>query len=159
MNRRGNNKNYTKGHDRRGRPNILVILVDQLRFPQGSFDQATLDQAAPNLAKLRSESVSFDAHYAAATACSPSRSTLLTGLYTHQNAMFLTNVEGLAGVPPTPDLIRIFLLGGPFCKVISVTAPSGGENGICRLIVPWIDTASKGMPCRVHPLPEAQERG
>ncbi|WP_053005474.1 sulfatase-like hydrolase/transferase [Neobacillus vireti] len=104
MNRRGNNKNYTKGHDRRGRPNILVILVDQLRFPQGSFDQATLDQAAPNLAKLRSESVSFDAHYAAATACSPSRSTLLTGLYTHQNAMFLTNVEGLAGVPPTPDL-------------------------------------------------------
>ena len=26
-----------------GRPNILVILVDQLRFPQGLFDQALMD--------------------------------------------------------------------------------------------------------------------
>jgi arylsulfatase A-like enzyme len=88
----------------KGRPNILIILVDQLRFPQGAFDQSLMDQAAPNLARLRRESVSFDAHYAAATACSPSRSTLLTGLYTHQNGMFLTNLESFAGVPPTPDL-------------------------------------------------------
>jgi arylsulfatase A-like enzyme len=88
----------------KGRPNILIILVDQLRFPQGSFDQALLDQAAPNLAKLRQQSVSFAAHYAAATACSPSRSTLLTGLYTHQNGMFLTNLESFAGSPSTPDL-------------------------------------------------------
>ncbi|MGM8365698.1 sulfatase-like hydrolase/transferase [Virgibacillus sp. W0181] len=93
------NNNYSKE-----KPNILVVLVDQLRFPQGSFNQSLQDQAAPNLARLRSESVSFDAHYAAATACSPSRSSLLTGLYSHQNAMFLTNTEGLAGLPPTPDL-------------------------------------------------------
>lgn len=62
-----------------GRPNILVILVDQLRFPQGPFDQAHMDAAAPNLKKLREQSVSFEGHYAAATMCSPSRSTLLTG--------------------------------------------------------------------------------
>ena len=104
MHRQRSYKNGSEEHDRLGRPNILVILVDQLRFPQGNFNQATLDQAAPNLAKLRRESVSFDAHYAAATACSPSRSSLLTGLYTHQNAIFLTNVEGLLGLPPTPDL-------------------------------------------------------
>ena len=90
--------------DKLSKPNILVILVDQLRFPQGSFNQTLMDQAAPNLEKLRSESVSFDAHYSVATACSPSRSALVTGLYTHQNGMFLTNVEGLAGQPPTPDL-------------------------------------------------------
>jgi arylsulfatase A-like enzyme len=88
----------------KGKPNILVIVVDQLRFPQGSFDQDLMDLAAPNLAKLRRQSVSFDAHYAAATACSPSRSCMLTGLYTHQNGMFLTNLESFAGVPPTPDL-------------------------------------------------------
>ena len=87
------------------RPNILVIIVDQLRFPQGLFDQAKMDAAAPNLKALREQSVSFDAHYAAATMCSPSRSTLLTGLYTHQNGMFLTNTAGLiAGAPGTPDL-------------------------------------------------------
>src|SRR5947209_6316385 len=52
------------------KPNILIIMVDQLRFPQGSFDQSLQDQAAPNLAKLRQQSVSFNSHYAAATACS-----------------------------------------------------------------------------------------
>ncbi len=86
------------------RPNILVILVDQLRYPQGQFTQALMDQAAPRLAELRGDSVSFGHHCAAANACSPSRSTLLTGLYTHQNGMFLTNVEGLAGQGSTPSL-------------------------------------------------------
>lgn len=84
------------------KPNILIIIVDQLRFPQGSFNQGLLDAAAPNLAALRQQSVSFDAHFAAATACSPSRSTMLTGLYTHQNGMFLTNAQGLAANPQLP---------------------------------------------------------
>src|SRR6266498_592309 len=87
-----------------GRPNILVIMVDQLRTPQPPFDQSLMDQAAPNLACLRQQSVAFASHYAAATACSPSRSCLLTGLYTHQNGMFLTNAAGLPGELPTPDL-------------------------------------------------------
>src|SRR2546430_1555543 len=87
-----------------GRPNILVIMVDQLRTPQPPFDQSLMDQAAPNLACLRQQSVAFASHYAAATACSPSRSCLLTGLYTHQTGMFLTNAAGLPGELPTPDL-------------------------------------------------------
>ncbi len=86
------------------KPTILVVMVDQLRFPQAAFTQGLLDQAAPNMAALRKQSVSFDSHFAAATACSPSRSTITTGLYTHQNGMFLTNAQGLAGQPPTPDL-------------------------------------------------------
>src|SRR3974377_2345101 len=51
------------------KPNILIIIVDQLRFPQGSFNQPLLDAAAPNLATLRQQSVSFNSHFAAATAC------------------------------------------------------------------------------------------
>jgi arylsulfatase A-like enzyme len=86
--------------DSSGRPNILVIIVDQMRFPQGLFDQALMDIAAPNLAELRRQSVSFDYHCAAAAMCSPSRSTMLTGLYSHQNGMFLT----MAGTPQTPSL-------------------------------------------------------
>src|SRR5262249_51036554 len=85
-------------------PNILVIISDHMRTPQPPFDQTLFDQAAPNLAALQQQSVSFLSHYAAATACSPSRSTMLTGLYTHQNGMFLTNAAGLPGESPTPDL-------------------------------------------------------
>lgn len=78
-----------------GRPNILVIIVDQLRFPQGLFDENRMDMVAPNLLRLRNESVSFAGHYTASNMCSPARSTMLTGLYTHQNGMFLTNLTSL----------------------------------------------------------------
>ncbi|MBK8050956.1 MAG: sulfatase-like hydrolase/transferase [Anaerolineales bacterium] len=87
----------------------MVILVDQLRFPQGLFSQEIMDLAAPNLNKLRRQSVRFDYHYAAATMCSPSRSTMLTGLYTHQNGMFLTNTQGI-----NPRQSRAARLGSGF---------------------------------------------
>jgi arylsulfatase A-like enzyme len=86
------------------RPNILVVLVDQMRYPQGALNQTLMDQAAPRLAGLRNQSVSFGHHCAAANACSPSRSTLLTGLYTHQNGMFLTNTQGIGDSQETPSL-------------------------------------------------------
>ncbi len=86
--------------DNSGRPNILVIMVDQLRFPQGLFTQEIMDIHAPNLKELREKSVSFESHYAAAAMCTPSRSTMLTGLYTHQNGIFLTNTP----IAQVPDL-------------------------------------------------------
>ena len=98
------------------RPNILVILVDQLRFPQGPFNQELMDLAAPHLAELRQKSVSFDNHFTAATMCSPSRAALLTGLYTHQNGMFLTNTQGLVGSIPTPSLDPGFPTWGSVLK-------------------------------------------
>lgn len=80
------------------RPNILVIMVDQLRFPQGLYTQEIMDKHATNLAELRQKSVSFESNFAVAAMCTPSRSTMLTGLYTHQNGMFLTNTP-IAAVP------------------------------------------------------------
>lgn len=83
--------------------NILIILVDQLRYPQWFPAQPMLDQMLPNLARLRTASVSFGQHYTAANACTPSRSCLLTGLYTHQSGCLLTQVA-----PATPDLNPAF---------------------------------------------------
>lgn len=80
-------------------PNILVIMVDQLRYPQWFPAQATLDQFLPNLAQLRTSSVCFGRHYTAANSCTPSRSCLLTGLYTHQSGCLLTQMSA-----DTPDL-------------------------------------------------------
>ena len=81
-----------------GPPNILVLTVDQLRAPMGQFNQVIMDQAAPNLAALRQAGVEFTNQYIAAAMCSPSRACFITGLYTHQNGMLLTNTEGLTGV-------------------------------------------------------------
>lgn len=79
-------------------PNILIILVDQFRTPQWFPSQPQLDQYLPNLASLRRKSVSFDQYYTAATACSPARACLLTGLYSHQTSLLLTVI---AGADPT----------------------------------------------------------
>lgn len=72
------------------KPNILVILVDQMRAPQWFPGTGDLDAYLPNLARLRQSSVSFGAHYTASNACTPSRGVLTTGLYSHQTGCLYT---------------------------------------------------------------------
>jgi arylsulfatase A-like enzyme len=104
-------------HERRGRvrgaggssrsPNILVILVDQLRAPAWVPASLALDALLPNLAALRSESVSFEGHYTASNDCSPSRGALLTGLYSHQTGCMITGRSRLStGFPTWGTLLR-----------------------------------------------------
>ncbi|MBW7884963.1 MAG: sulfatase-like hydrolase/transferase [Caldilineaceae bacterium] len=91
------------------KPNILVIVVDQMRYPQWFPDQATLDTYLPNLARLRQNAVDFTHHYAAATACTPSRACMLTGLYGHQHFCLITQTSHLHPDFPTwGDYLRSF---------------------------------------------------
>jgi arylsulfatase A-like enzyme len=90
-----------------GRPNILVILVDQLRTPQWFGPQPGEVGLPENLARLREGAVSFDSHYTAANDCSPSRSALLTGLYTHQTGCMITGGSTLdPGFPTWGSALR-----------------------------------------------------
>jgi len=77
------------------KPNLLVIMVDQLREPMWSPQQARLDALLPSLARLRQGSVCFSGHYCAATACSPSRASFLTGLYAHQHGVLTQVSQGI----------------------------------------------------------------
>ena len=89
-------------------PNILVIVVDQLRFPQWFSPAASgAPGLPPNLAALRAESVSFERHYTASNDCTPARATLLTGLYTHQTGCMITGGSTLdPGFPTWGTLLR-----------------------------------------------------
>jgi arylsulfatase A-like enzyme len=88
-------------------PNILVILVDQLRVPAWLPASLALDALLPNLASLRRESVSFAGHYTASNDCSPSRGALLTGLYSHQTGCMITGRSRLStGFPTWGSLLR-----------------------------------------------------
>jgi hypothetical protein len=73
-------------------PNILFIIVDQWRFPQhlSGVESAILDSRLPNYRWLFDRSVKFNGHYGAAAACTPVRSTIVTGLYTHQTGLMNT---------------------------------------------------------------------
>ncbi len=67
-------------------------MTDQIRAPRWlpSGGQAAIDDLLPNLAYLRNNSYVFQNYFVAATSCSPSRASLLTGLYAQQNGMFQT---------------------------------------------------------------------
>jgi arylsulfatase A-like enzyme len=82
-------------------PNVLLIIVDQMRFPAwlGPKQQAELNQTIlPNIGgRIQSNSYNFTQFFAAATACTPSRAALLTGLYAPQTAMYVT---GDGFIPP-----------------------------------------------------------
>jgi arylsulfatase A-like enzyme len=82
-------------------PNILVVIVDQLRAPQWFQAGALAAGLMPNLARLRNGGVYFDSHYTAANDCTPARSTLLTGLYSHQTGCLVTGGSTLAPMFPT----------------------------------------------------------
>src|ERR1700751_3297326 len=98
----------TRSNGSRSRqPNILVIVVDQLRFPQWFGASALGVSYAPNLAALSEGAVNFEHHYTASNDCTPARSTLLTGLYTHQTGCMVTGGSTLdPGFPTWGTMLR-----------------------------------------------------
>jgi arylsulfatase A-like enzyme len=71
-------------------PNILIILVDQWRSPIWFPNPEILAPLLPATSALFTQSVNFTNYFPAATACSPSRGTLVTGLYAPQTAILVT---------------------------------------------------------------------
>lgn len=66
------------------RPNILILMCDEMRFPPIYESEATKDFRRKYLQTqnlLRGNGIEFTRHYAASTACVPSRASLLTGHY------------------------------------------------------------------------------
>jgi arylsulfatase A-like enzyme len=88
-------------------PNVLVILVDQMRFPQWIAPTPGGAGLPPNIARLSRRSVSFARHYTASNDCSPARAALLTGLYTHQTGCMITGGSTLdPGFPTWGTMLR-----------------------------------------------------
>jgi arylsulfatase A-like enzyme len=89
------------------RPNILVIIVDQLRFPQWLATAPAGPSLPANLLRLEEDAVCFGRHYTASNDCTPSRSALLTGLYTHQTGCLVTGGSTLdPGFPTWGSMLR-----------------------------------------------------
>ncbi len=89
------------------RPNILVVVVDQMRFPQW-FGAGGIGLSLPaNVQRIRDGAVAFGRHYTASNDCSPARSAMLTGLYTHQTGCMITGGSTLdPGFPTWGTMLR-----------------------------------------------------
>lgn len=62
------------------RPNVVFILVDDQGWTDAEYAGSDLYQT-PHIDRLAKEGMRFDNAYAACTVCSPTRASLLTGLY------------------------------------------------------------------------------
>lgn len=66
--------------------NVLLITADDLGLQLSCYDDPTAN--TPNIDKLASDSVRFQTAYVSQASCSPSRSTMFTGLYPHGNGHY-----------------------------------------------------------------------
>ena len=76
----GQPSGWVKGN----RPNFLILMCDEMRFPPIYESQATKafrQQYLQTQNSLRQNGIDFQRHYAASVACSPSRASICTGHY------------------------------------------------------------------------------
>ncbi len=95
------------------RPNIVMILADDLNYNSVGCFGCPIDEITPNIDRLASEGIKFENAHVTIAVCQPSRESLLTGLYPHNN--------GAPGFMPIDD------------KLLTLTealSSSGYYNGI-----------------------------
>ena len=126
-----NYPNYTQ-------PNILMIMVDQMGtprwLPQGG--PTAIDNLLHNLRDLRNQSCVLLNFCGAATACTPDRATLLTGLYSQQTYIFNTLensgepelIPYTGPIPPDPTSVGFPTIG----NVLSQKLPIGTTGNTSR---------------------------
>jgi len=130
-------------------PNILFILVDELRYPTVFPTNITtpgdfLANYMPNIyKKLWQNGVKFGNHNTAANACTPSRGVLITGLYSQQNWLMTTILSTPYPSPPTlrqpvlnpayPTYGKLLRAAGyqtPYVGKWHVSVPSSDNNAL-----------------------------
>jgi arylsulfatase A-like enzyme len=76
-------------------PNLILVVTDQQRAPQHwPEDSAWLDALMPNDAELRRTGLSFTRAFIPSAMCSPSRASIVTGLYPAGHGVPLTMTRG-----------------------------------------------------------------
>ncbi len=94
------------------KPNIIFVLVDDLRWDAMGFTGQYPFLKTPNIDQLRTEGVYFQNAFCTHSLCAPSRATILTGMYPQTNGVS-TNQEGREFNPDkTPSFSQILQKDG-----------------------------------------------
>ncbi len=85
-------------------PNLLFIFTDEQRADTlGAYGNARIQ--TPNLDSLASEGTVFEKAYVTQPVCTPSRSSILTGLYPHTNRCTANNIPLGLDTPCLPEML------------------------------------------------------
>jgi N-acetylglucosamine-6-sulfatase len=87
------------------RPNVLFILCDDLR-PDALGCYGSKHVKTPNIDRLASEGARFANTFCTTSLCSPSRASILTGLYAHKHGVRDNFTELPAHLPHWPARLR-----------------------------------------------------
>lgn len=89
---------------KRRKPNLLFLWTDEQR-PDTIDVYGNRRIQSPNLSKLAAESVVFRNAYVSQPVCTPSRSTVMTGLWPHQTGLTQNNIALPETVRALPEII------------------------------------------------------
>ena len=104
----------SKKNKLKGKPNILLMLVDEMRYPpvyEANGAKQFRQQYLKTQNVLRASGVEFHRHYAASTACAPSRTSMFTGHYPSLHGV--TQTTGAAKEANDPDVFWLDPNGVP----------------------------------------------
>ena len=98
-------KNSSAFAAERRKPNLLFIWTDEQRADTMAVYGNTKIHA-PNLNKLASESFVFEKAYVSQPVCTPSRASVLTGLWPHTSGCTANNIPLPKDIPCLPELVN-----------------------------------------------------
>lgn len=88
-----------------GKPNIILFLVDDLRWDEIGY--AGAPTPTPNIDHLANEGIRFDNAFVTSSLCSPSRASFLTGMYPHSHGVVGNNTDlDITRTPTIGNLLK-----------------------------------------------------
>ncbi len=94
------------------RPNVLFVAVDDMNNDLGAYGHPQVK--SPNIDRLAARGVRFDRAYTQLPFCSPSRSSLMTGLRPQRTRVFDLRYHFRTGLPHVVTLPQLFMKHGYF---------------------------------------------
>jgi len=92
------------------KPNVLFIVVDDLRNWQGCYGDA--QAKTPNIDRLAARGVRFDRAYCGAPLCNPTRTSLITGIRPSVSGVYENNVRWFSALPGVMTIPLLFKQNG-----------------------------------------------
>jgi N-acetylglucosamine-6-sulfatase len=90
-----------------GRPNFVVIIADDMAYGLFGPGRRLPFLSLPNLEALSARGAFFDRAFVTTALCSPSRASMLSGLYAHRHGVFGNEITDISPAIPTyPQILQ-----------------------------------------------------